>query len=208
MHSGIQYKQWFDNELDLAFSSNTSIYSWIQCTYCIHTNACCMHKQQTNIPFQSAFNAFTQIQISTTNAQWSDSTIQIYCTRQWLGKGVESCVVGHVAWSKDEPRLFLMQLGDSRFQGLVVGGVPTYVASATRPSPMPVHGLTTKKNMYENLMNTLKFTLKTCKSYLELKSSFPKRVKSTFDEKWVFSIIVQNYRRASYRDIFVKFRSR
>ena len=39
----------------------------------------------------------------------------------------------------------------------------------------------------------------------QLKSSFPKRVKSTFDENWVFSIIVQNYVRASYR---VKFRSR
>ena len=39
----------------------------------------------------------------------------------------------------------------------------------------------------------------------QLKSSFPKRVKSTFDENWVFSIIVQNYGRASYR---VKFRSR
>ena len=41
--------------------------------------------------------------------------------------------------------------------------------------------------------------------YTELKSSFPKRVKSTFDENWVSNIIVQNYVRASYR---VNFRSR
>ena len=40
--------------------------------------------------------------------------------------------------------------------------------------------------------------------YWQLKSSFPKPDKSTFDENWVFNI-VQNYIRASNR---VKFRSR
>ena len=41
--------------------------------------------------------------------------------------------------------------------------------------------------------------------FQQLKSSFPKPDKSTFDENSVFNIIVQNYMRASNR---VKFRSR
>ena len=43
------------------------------------------------------------------------------------------------------------------------------------------------------------------KLHVQLKSSVPKPDKSTFDENWVFNIIVQNYIRPSNR---VKFRSR
>ena len=55
--------------------------------------------------------------------------------------------------------------------------------------------------------NTGAFTvhgiLKTC--HFQMKSSFPKPDKSTFDENLVFNIIVQNYIRASNK---VTFRSR